>query len=102
MAYLIRFSCTYLYFVYRSLSLGSAEVAKKPKKTSTYGSAGTTVTSKQCKDNSTGLYLETNIDYLQLETYVALQGTKELPTKIKIPGICMMNEFKYIKFMHSR
>ena len=63
------------------------------------GSFSINVTSKQFKDNGTGLFLSTDVDYLQTTAYSSLKAKKENKEESRIAGIylcCLVDTIKTI------
>eukprot|EP00795_Rhopilema_esculentum_P014111 gene14111-5102_t len=69
----------------RSYSICSTELPRRPRKSASYGTVGVTISSKQNKDVGTGLFLKTDVDYLQAPSYSIAEAPKEPEKDIKIP-----------------
>ena len=73
--------------IFRCYSLGGLDTDNKKKKSSISGSSCINVTSKQFKDNATGRFLATDVDYLKLNMYTVRNANDEKQEASKIAGL---------------
>ena len=89
------FVCFYSYV--RSHSFGGIETANRFKRSLLTGSSSINVTSKQFKDNGTGLFLSTDVDYLQMGAYSSFKTSTENKEVSRIAGTSLFHLlFEYL------